>query len=362
MYKRQAVPCPIKAGEIPHRREADRRKSRMDQRTRERLPVLPALIAAVDGEARASAQRLTAAQATRPGQTFTANGHTLRRTVTARAPANIWAEDPTDGARRNLTREEHRTFWAWAVVAVLRLTGIRIEELTELTHPSLVQYRVPASGELVPLLHIAPSKTDTERLLVVSPELADVLSAIICRVRDEGGAIPLVAAYDYHERIFNPPLPILFQRRVGTENRAISAPAIRTLLDEALTTTGLTDTGGQPLRFVPHDFHRIFITDAVLNGMPPHIAQLVVGHRDLNTTMGYKAVYPQEAINGHRAFLARRRGLRPLRGIPHPNRAGMGGIPRPLRTPQDRPGRLRPRLRDPLYPRAQLHQVPTASR
>jgi hypothetical protein len=45
--------------------------------------------------------------------------------------------------------------------------------------------------------------------------------------------------------------------------------------------------------------------------MPPHIAQLVVGHRDLNTTMGYRAVYPQEAINGHRAFLARRRELRP---------------------------------------------------
>jgi len=187
----------------------------------------------------------------------------------------------------------------------------RIEELTELTHPSLVQYRVPATGELVPLLHIAPSKTDTERLLVVSPELADVLSAIICRVRDNTGAIPLVAAYDYHERVFNPPLPILFQRRVGTENRAINAPAIRHLLDEALAATGLTGTDGQPLRFVPHDFRRIFITDAVLNGMPPHIAQLVVGHRDLNTTMGYKAVYPEEAINGHRAFIARRRDLRP---------------------------------------------------
>ena len=27
--------------------------------------------------------------------------------------------------------------------------------------------------------------------------------------------------------------------------------------------------------------------------------------------MGYKAVYPQEAINGHRAFITRRRGTRP---------------------------------------------------
>ena len=163
----------------------------------------------------------------------------------------------------------------------------------------------------MPLLHIAPSKTDTERLLVVSPELADVLSAIICRVRSEAGAVPLVAAYDYHERVYNPPLPILFQRRVGTEDRAISAPAVRRLLEETLAATGLTQGDGRPLRFVPHDFRRLFITDAVMNGMPPHIAQLLVGHRDLNTTMGYKAVYPQEAINGHRAFIARHRELRP---------------------------------------------------
>jgi len=62
---------------------------------------------------------------------------------------------------------------------------------------------------------------------------------------------------------------------------------------------------------VPHDFRRILITDAIMHGMPPHIAQLVAGHRDINVTMGYKAVYPEEVINGHRAFIARRRALRP---------------------------------------------------
>ena len=56
---------------------------------------------------------------------------------------------------------------------------------------------------------------------------------------------------------------------------------------------------------------RLFITDAIMHGMPPHIAQLVAGHRDINTTMGYKAVYPDEAIQAHRAFLARRRAQRP---------------------------------------------------
>ncbi|MFF8479297.1 hypothetical protein [Streptomyces sp. NPDC015414] len=45
------------------------------------------------------------------------------------------------------------------------MTGIRVEELSEISHHSLVQYRLPSTGELVPLLQIAPSKTDEERLL-----------------------------------------------------------------------------------------------------------------------------------------------------------------------------------------------------
>jgi hypothetical protein len=48
-----------------------------------------------------------------------------------------------------------------------------------------------------------------------------------------------------------------------------------------------------------------------MNGMPPHIAQLVAGHANINVTMGYKAVYPEEVINAHRAFIARRRATRP---------------------------------------------------
>ena len=46
-------------------------------------------------------------------------------------------------------------------------------------------------------------------------------------------------------------------------------------------------------------------------GYPPHIAQIIAGHRDINVTMGYKAVYPEEAVQAHLAFLARRRSLRP---------------------------------------------------
>ena len=306
-----AVPCPIRAGDIQHKKEKTRRKARMDQRTRQLLPLLPAVTQAAGRAREAAAARLQAATAAQPGELFTAGDQTLSRARMSRYSPRIWAEEPGTGKRRDLTREEDNAFWAWAAIEVLRDTGIRIEELTELSHHSLVQYRLPASGELIPLLQIAPSKTDEERLLVISPELADVLSTIICRSRTGNGSVPLVVAYDAHECTWNPPMPLLFQRIIGLESLPVPIAGIRDLIHGALASTGLTGTDGKPLDFAPHDFRRIFTTEAIMNGMPPHIAQLILGHRDINTTMGYKAVYPEEAINGHRAFIARRRALRP---------------------------------------------------
>jgi integrase len=306
-----AVPCPVRIDHRETAKERQRRKSRMDQRTRERLPVLTALTGAVSRRLADAQALLTAASAVEPGAAFTVASVTLRRSNAGHS-TRVWTVDPGDTRlRRDLTREEDVAFFTWAAVEVLRSTGIRIEELTELSHHSLVQYRIPGTGELIPLLHIAPSKTDIERLLVISPELADVLAALIHRIRGAGGAIPLVITYDATERAWMPPMPTLFQWRVGADLRPIGIPTLRGWINDALAGTGLTDASGQPLRFSPHDLRRIFATDAIMNGMPPHICQLILGHKDINTTMGYKAVYPEEAITGHRAFIARRRELRP---------------------------------------------------
>jgi hypothetical protein len=175
----------------------------------------------------------------------------------------------------------------------------------------LVQYRLPTTGELIPLLQVAPSKTDTERLLVVSPELAEVLSAVIRRSRGGHGAVPLVSTYDDYERVWLAPAPRLLQRCINGENRGMAHSSLLKILTAAVEGTGLLDAvDGRPLHFTPHDF-RMFITDAILNGLPPHIAQIIAGHQDINVTLGYKAVYPEEAIQAHLAFLARRRSLRP---------------------------------------------------
>ena len=174
-----------------------------------------------------------------------------------------------------------------------------------------MQYRLPTTGELVPLLQIAPSKSDAERMLLVSPELADVLAAIVARIRSDDGTIPLVASYDPLEKSWRPPLPLLLQHRLAHENRPITRNLVNRLLADSLAVLGATTVDGQPIGFRPHDFRRIFITEAILNGLPPHIAQIICGHADVATTLGYKAIYPAEAIEAHRAFLARRRSLRP---------------------------------------------------
>lgn len=307
------APCPVGEEEVNRKKAQRRRKARMDTRTRERLPALPVLARNLGLRRKKAFALLQAARGASPGQSFTADGVTLTRAqVDPRAHADrIWVDDPATGRRRDLSREEDHAFWGWAVVEVLRSTGIRVEELTELSHYSLVQYRLPDTGELVPLLQIAPSKTDAERLLVVSPDLADVLATIISRIRDASGAVPLAPAYDTRERVWSAPTPLLFQRRIGGEHRAISISTVGKLLTQALTECGPRDPAGQPLHYTPHDFRRIFITDAILNGLPPHIAQVIAGHRDINVTMGYKAIYPEEAIQAHLAFLARRRALRP---------------------------------------------------
>ena len=105
-----AAPCPIRAEDLARQKELRSRKSRMDQRTRERLPILPLLVRHVHGTRLDAAARLqAAAHDAAPGQTFTAAGGELRRSTTGAESSRIWAEHPSGGGkRRDLTGEEDR--------------------------------------------------------------------------------------------------------------------------------------------------------------------------------------------------------------------------------------------------------------
>ncbi|WP_199838753.1 hypothetical protein [Streptomyces sp. TN58] len=262
-----AVPSPVRRGETDGLRKHRRSTiAKMHQRIRERLPQLPVLVETAERHRRDQEAFLAAAKATAVGETFEHAGGAYRRVVCkthlrserrARTEA-VLVEDLVTGETIDLAQREDEAFWCWAVIETLRHTGIRREELLEITHLALVSYRMADSGELVPLLQIVPSKNNQERLLLVSPELASVLATIITRLRNNNrGTIPLTSRYDNHEKTFGPMLPHLFQRRPrGHRNEVISTGTVQDLLDAALARTGLRDAAGEPLKFTAHDFRR----------------------------------------------------------------------------------------------------------
>src|SRR5258708_37082878 len=98
----------------------------------------------VDERRKDSSAPLQAARRAQPGQAFTVAGQTLTRSVT-RTARKTWADDPATGRCRDLGHEHDHAFWAWAAVEVLRLTACRAEELLEISHPSLIQSRLPSA-------------------------------------------------------------------------------------------------------------------------------------------------------------------------------------------------------------------------
>jgi integrase len=316
-----AVPSPVRRNDTRGYEKARRKTTaEMHQRVRERLPHLPALADAAGRCLAETTALLAAAAEHEPGEVFDHAGTRYRRKalksdgLSTRHQGNpsVTAENLVTGKTVNLTRREDEAFWARAIVETLRLSGVRLEELLEITHLALVSYQLPGSSEVVPLLQIVPSKSNEERLLLVDPELASVLATVITRLRaGNNGAVPLVARYDRHERTTGPPLPHLFQRVLGARREVISPGTVYNLINTALAAAGLKDATGQPLAYRPHDFRRCFTTAAVTGGLPVHIAARILGHKSLTTTETYTAVFQDDLIRSYRAFLGKRRAARP---------------------------------------------------
>jgi hypothetical protein len=326
-----AVPCPVRRNETEGMGKAKKaHKAEMHQRIRERLPHLHRMVDAAQAWKDESQELAEAIRQAAIDETIEHRGVRYRRTATEEArqqaeahsgQARLLAINLDSGELIDVGHQEDRGFWAWACVETLRHTGTRVEELLELTHLALVSYRLADTGEVVPLLQIVPSKSNEERLLLVTPELASVLASIIHRLRQPDGTIPLVPRYDIHERTVGPKLPHLFQRQFGWKRRVISPAIVGQLLDEVLRRTGITDRTGLPLNCTPHDFRRMFSTEAVTGGLPIHIAAKILGHANINTTEGYTAVFQDDLIRAYRTFIDRRRTYRPTDEYREPTNA-----------------------------------------
>ena len=230
---------------------------------------------------------------------------------------------------------------------VLRHSGIRIEELLELTHLSVRQYQ-RSNGEVIALLVIAPSKTDRERVIPMSAELfavIAVIAAIIRRHTADGRPIPLIQRYDQHERRMSQPMPFLFQRQLGTVRRVISPGTVLVMLRRRCAGLAEAHPDFRTASFTPHDFRRLLATELVNNGLPIHIGAALLGHLDLQTTRGLcRGIQrgPRPPLPG----IPRPPPGAPARRVPPRDQHRMARVRGALRPAQSRTGRVRPALRD----------------
>jgi site-specific recombinase XerD len=301
-------------------------RSRMHERTRVRAVKVTDLADAAERNYRHVHEMYDSARGTATCGRFSVDGAEWERVDGASHPlahptvARVLEDGALDTNRLDLVIEEEDAFWGFAVIEVLRHTGIRVEELRELTQLDLHEYehRDPTIGKVL-LLHVNPSKLDKERMVVVAPELAAVFAAMARRIRAAVGstdaALPSLVAYDHLECEDSEPMPFLFQRTAGRGCKGITKPFVHTyiqrVLDKICRVAGLTDVDGSIIDFTAHDFRRVFATDAVAAGLPPHIIQKLLGHATLATTQSYAAIFPDDVIRNHRAFIDNRRQLRP---------------------------------------------------
>ena len=230
-----AAPSPVNSRDLAGLTKANKhRQARMHQRIRELTPLLPRLVDVAHTRRLAADALLAAATQAAPDEVFAAAGQTLRRAVLVTDPAFggtgrrgvVYAVDAANagdvatpnarGLRRNLTLEAEKAFWAWACVEVFRHTGVRIEEMLEITHRSFVSYTLPVDRRGDPDASDHPVQDRQGTAAGHQPRTRRGVRRDHRRVRDGQQRLPLVSRYDHAERVHSPRAAVPVPTTLGT--------------------------------------------------------------------------------------------------------------------------------------------------
>lgn len=131
--------------------------------------------------------------------------------------------------------------------------GLRISEACELQTNDIDAARG--------VIHVCRGKGDKERLVMLSPQLLDILRA--------------------YWKLERPPAPYLFTTRTG---RPLNAEVAREALHDAAVQAGIEK------RVTPHVLRHSFATHLLESGTPLRVIQVVLGHASVRTTTRYAHV------------------------------------------------------------------------
>jgi integrase len=198
---------------------------------------------------------------------------------------------------------EAAAFWDWALLELLVLSGLRVEEACELTTLDVLRRRLP-DGRRYFLLHVKPSKYDRARVIPIGDGLGRIIPEMVRHVRTFYGAdtIPPVRSWDSHEKRWNPTAPYLLQTAAGHPS-VIDIGTIRNRLAGLSRAAGARRSDGRQLVLRPHDCRRMFASEHLNNSTPPHVIQALLGHATIDTVLIYAKLYPTTLVDEYRKTL-----------------------------------------------------------
>jgi integrase len=161
-----------------------------------------------------------------------------------------------------LLAAESNTFWDWALLELLVLSGLRIEEACELTTFDVLR-RTQPDGRVYYLLHVKPSKFDRARVIPIGDGLGRVIGQIIRHVK-------------------------AFYGKIRSRFLRLSRAA------------GARRSDGSELVLRPHDCRRVFASEHLNNNTPIHVIQALLGHASPDTVMVYAKLYPTTLVEEYR--------------------------------------------------------------
>ena len=203
-------------------------------------------------------------------------------------------------AQRLRDEPEWKAFWAWAMLELLVLSGLRIEEALELTTLDVLRRELP-DGRRYYLLHVKPSKFDRARVVPIGDGLGRIIAEIVRHVQEFYGTTSIRShrMWCSYEKEWRPAAPYLFQGVTGHPS-VVDHSTVRVRLAGLADGVGIVRSDGTPLTLRPHDCRRMFASEHLNNSTPVHVIQALLGHATIDTVMIYAKLYPSTLVEEYR--------------------------------------------------------------
>lgn len=294
--------------------EAAERESRLRTTVRQQIIHLDQLVDAAHHRATRATSLADAAHHATPGEYFEHDGARYQRarvsrdTVgfgTGRTKVSIRLADAT--RYTDVDEAAFQAERAHALARILRDTGIRVEEASELT---IFDLQPMADGDIqVPVLHVKPSKQERSRIVCLPPDSLEAVHHYVQRVTRLFGHYPKSSRVDHHEEVEQRPAALIFFLYHDRTFKGTSTENLRDWLQE---TADYYDTHLNPTAFKvgnlrPHGMRRMYATDLLERGADLFAIQNQLGHANLHTTQTYLKPDQKAAIASAARALATRK-------------------------------------------------------